>query len=59
MNKREQQEPYVEPLQERPPEEERQPYTPRPRWQVIMAWVLLGIMVLAVLNYCYQQIFWS
>lgn len=49
-------EPYVEPLQDHV-EEEKPRYTPRPRWQLVMAWVLIGIMVLSVLNLCYWQIF--
>lgn len=38
-------------------EEKRQPYVPRPRWQVIMARILIGIVILGVLNICYWQIF--
>ncbi len=40
-------------------EPEKKTYTPRPRWQLILAWVLIGIMVIAVLNICYWQIFRS
>ncbi len=36
-------------------EQEREPYTPRPRWQIAMAWVLFGIVVLGILNLCYWQ----
>ena len=38
-----------------PPEPEKQTYTPRPKWQVVMAWVLLVIVVLGVANLCYWQ----
>lgn len=31
-------------------------YTPRPKWQIVMAWVLAGIVVLGILNLCYWQI---
>ena len=31
-------------------------YTPRPKWQIIGAWVLLAIVVLGVINVCYWQI---
>lgn len=37
--------------------EEKHPYVPRPRWQVIMAWVLFGIVLLGILNLCYWEIF--
>ncbi len=37
-------------------EEEKPHYTPRPRWQVIFAWVLFGIVVLGIINICYWQI---
>ena len=36
--------------------EEETRYTPRPRLHVVMAWVLLAIVVLGVLNICYMQI---
>ena len=39
--------------------EQKQPYTPRPKSQIILAWVLIAIMVIAVLNICYWQIFRS
>lgn len=32
------------------------PYMPRPRWQIVMAWVLIGIVVLGIINICYWQI---
>lgn len=34
---------------------ERQQYTERPRSQRILAWILLGIMVLGIFFYCYWQ----
>jgi len=37
-------------------ERNRNHYFPRPRWQVVMAWVLMLIVVLAVINLCYWQI---
>ena len=37
-------------------EEEPQKYVPRPRWQLIAAWILIGIVVLGVINVCYWQI---
>lgn len=38
-------------------EQEKPHYTPRPKSQVIMAWVLLGIVIFAILGMCYWQIF--
>lgn len=37
-------------------EKQNEHYAPRPRWQVVMAWVLLGIVILGVINICYWQI---
>ena len=37
--------------------EEKQPYTPRPKSQSIMAWVLLAIVIFAILGMCYWEIF--
>ena len=37
--------------------EEKEHYTPRPKWQVIFAWVLLCIVVLGVSNICYWEFF--
>ena len=31
------------------------PYVPRPRWQIVMAWVLFAIVVLGIVNICYWQ----
>ena len=35
---------------------EPEPYVPRPRWQLVMAWVLIAIVVLGIVNLCYWQI---
>ncbi len=35
----------------------KQPYTPRPRSQLILAWVLIAVVVFAILGMCYWQIF--
>ena len=32
-------------------------YTPRPKSQVILAWVLLAVVIFAILGSCYWQIF--
>lgn len=37
--------------------EQKQPYTPRPKSQIILAWVLIAVVVLAILGSCYWQIF--
>jgi hypothetical protein len=37
--------------------EEKKHYTPRPKSQVVMAWVLLGVVIFAVLGMCYWEIF--
>lgn len=34
-------------------EEEKPAYEPRPRWQIIWAWVLIAIVVVGFLGYCY------
>ena len=36
-------------------QEEPEPYVPRPRWQLVMAWVLIAIVVLGIVNLCYWQ----
>ena len=39
-------------------EKERQgEYTPRPKHQIVLAWVLIAIVVLGVLGMCYCEIF--
>ena len=35
---------------------QRDPYIPRPKWQIVMAWVLFAIVVLGVVNICWLQI---
>lgn len=35
---------------------EKEPYVPRPKWQIVMAWVLFAIVVLGVINICWLQI---
>ena len=63
----EEQEEQEKPEEKGPTEEERRkiqeyldqknkPYAPRPKWQIIMAWVLLCIVILGVINICYWQI---
>ena len=32
-------------------------YTPRPKRQIVLAWVLIAIVVLGVLGMCYWEIF--
>ena len=38
-------------------EEEHEHYTPRPKSHIILAWILLGVMAVAILGMCYWQIF--
>ena len=38
-------------------EQEKTPYTPRPKSQIVLAWVLLAIVIFAILGMCYWQIF--
>ncbi len=33
--------------------EDKPHYEPRPRWQLIWAWVLIAIVVVGFLGYCY------
>ncbi len=40
--------------QEIPAELMEKKYVPRPRYQIVAAWVGVGIMVLAFLSYCWQ-----
>ncbi len=35
------------------PEEQREHYVPRPKWQIVFAWVLVAIMLVAVISYYY------
>ena len=41
---------------ERREEESKQKYVPRPKSQVVLAWILLIIVILGVINLCYIQI---
>ena len=34
-------------------EPEKEPYVPRPKWQVAMAWIGIAIMVISILLYYY------
>lgn len=36
---------------------EKGEYTPRPRYQIVIAWVLLAVVIFAILGSCYWQIF--
>lgn len=36
---------------ETPQDPPAQRYVPRPKWQIIMAWVLVAVMVVAVISY--------
>ena len=38
-------------------EAEKDEYTPRPRYQIVIAWVLLAVVIFAILGSCYWQIF--
>ena len=43
---------------ERLPEHyEPEKYTPRPKWQIALAWVLFAIVVISIINICYWEIF--
>lgn len=37
--------------------EQRGEYTPWPKHQIVLAWVLIAIVVLGVLGMCYWEIF--
>ena len=37
--------------------EEKRPYTPRPKGQIILAWVLLAVVLFAIGGMCYWQMF--
>lgn len=41
---------------ERQEEESSQKYVPRPKSQLILAWILLAIVILGIINLCYIQI---
>ena len=42
-----------------PMEAEKDVYTPRPRWQIILAWVALAIFVTGVILYHYHFFIYS
>ena len=37
--------------------EEKHPYTPRPKSQIVLAWVLLAVVLFAIGGMCYWQMF--
>ena len=37
-----------------PQEQPKEAYTPRPKWQVFFAWILLAVFILGVILYYYQ-----
>ena len=37
--------------------EEKKTYTPRPKSQIVLAWVLLAVVLFAIGGMCYWQIF--
>ena len=39
------------------PQEEKKPYTPRPKSQIVLAWALLALVAFAIGGMCYWQIF--
>ena len=41
--------------QDLPVEEEKPVYTPRPKWQIVLAWIGVVIMVISIILY-YKQI---
>ena len=42
------------PEEETPAEEKRPAYVPRPKWQIVLAWIGIGIMVVSILLYYWQ-----
>ena len=51
--------PIVEEQTPDPTESEKDVYTPRPRWQIILAWVALAIFVTGVILYHYHFFVYS
>ena len=43
--------------QQQAPEQEG--YTPRPKWQLVLAWILAVIVVFAFLGTCYWMMFYG
>lgn len=52
MDEREEMEPETESAPEEAREEKPQ-YVPRPRWQILIAWILVILMVIGVAGYYY------
>ena len=46
--------PEIETIEE---ETQTPAYTPRPKWQIALAWVLFAIVVISIINICYWEIF--
>lgn len=38
-------------------DEQQTPYTPRPKSQLVLAWILIAVVVLGILGSCYWQMF--
>ena len=38
-------------------EDKQKKYCPRPKSQIVMAWILLGVVIFAILGMCYWEIF--
>lgn len=36
--------------------QEKKPYTPRPKYQLVIAWVLIAIVIFAFLGTCYWMV---
>ena len=36
---------------------QKQDYTPRPKSQIVLAWVLIAVVVFGILGMCYWEIF--
>ena len=44
-------------VNEQPAAEEilnKEAYTPRPKWQIVLAWIGIGVMVVSILLYYWQ-----
>ena len=44
----------VETPESETPEENRPAYQPRPQWQIVLAWIGLGIMAVSIFLYYWQ-----
>jgi len=38
-------------------QKEKKEYVPRPKSHIVMAWILLGVVIFAILGMCYWEIF--